>query len=167
MKKILNKIFPAPLITCILIFGWLILNKTLTNSHILLGVILGIIIPIFIAPLRPTSVRIRKPFVILKLIVCVFFDLVAANIYIAKASLNFGKNKPLGDFVEIPLDIKDPNGLATLALICTVIPATIWSELALDRSAVYLHVFGLKDAEEERQKFKNRYEKPLMEIFEP
>ena len=166
MKSFIKKIFPAPIISCILILEWLIFNRSVSNGHLLLALLLGIGIPLFLAPLRPTPVKIRKPLVILKLVIRVFFDVIEANIFVAKSSLKLGKNKPTGDFVYVPLELKDPNGLATLALICTVIPATIWSELALDRSAVYLHVFGLQDPEEESRKFKTRYEKPLMEIYE-
>ncbi|MGL4666510.1 MAG: Na+/H+ antiporter subunit E [Saezia sp.] len=166
MKKWVKKIFPAPIITCMLALGWLMLNRSLSHGHLLLALLLGIAIPVFLAPLRPTPVKIRKPLVIAKLFGRVFIDVIEANFFVAKGILQFGKNKPQGDFVYVPLELKDPNGLATLALICTVVPATIWSELALDRSAVYLHVFGLVDPEEESRKFKSRYEKPLMEIYE-
>ena len=166
MKGFIKKIFPAPIISGILILGWLILNRSTSNAHLLLAVIFGIAIPIFLAPLRPTPVKVCKPLTIVKLIIRVFFDVIDANIFVAKNTLKCGKNTPIGDFIHVPLELKDPNGLATLALICTVIPATIWSELALDRSAVYLHVFGLEDPEEECRKFKSRYEKPLMEIYQ-
>lgn len=166
MKSFLKRIFPAPIISCILVFGWLILNRSLNPGHLLLAIVLGMAIPVFLAPLRPTPVKVRKPIVIIKLIARVFIDVVEANIFVARSSLQFGVKTPTGDFVHVPLELKDPSGLATLALICTVVPATIWSELALDRSAVYLHVFGLEDPEEEIRKFKSRYEEPLMEIYE-
>jgi multicomponent K+:H+ antiporter subunit E len=50
-----------------------------------------------------------------------------------------------------------------------VIPGTIWSELALDRSTLLVHLFDLPDeqaAQAEVTLIKTRYEKPLMEIFE-
>lgn len=166
MSTFFKKLFPAPIISIILVACWLILNQSLSAGHIILALLLGLCIPIFVAPLRPTPVRVRKPVVIIKLIVRVIFDSILANFVVAKGSMRFGKHKPSGDFVYVPLELKDPNGLATLALICTVTPATIWSELALDRSAVYLHVFDLKDPDAEAQKFKSRYEKPLMEIYE-
>ena len=50
--------------------------------------------------------------------------------------------------------------------ICTVVPGTVWSELALDRSILLLHVFDLDDEARFIQHFKATYERPLMEIFE-
>ena len=69
-------------------------------------------------------------------------------------------------FVVVPLDLRDANGLAALAMITTVVPGTVWSELALDRSALLLHVFDLDDEDAFIAHFKARYEQPLMEIFE-
>ena len=58
------------------------------------------------------------------------------------------------------------HGLAALSMITTVIPGTIWSELALDRSILLLHVFDLDDEARFIEHFKHTYERPLMEIFE-
>lgn len=166
MKKLLKTIFPSPLLSCLIIFFWLVLNATLHPAHLLLAAVLGFIIPLFTLPLRPTPVKIRRPKVIFKLFFDVVCDVVSSNIQVAMAAMRIGKNKPKGEFVKIPLDTKNPNTLTMLALICTIIPGTIWSELALDRSAVYIHFFDPKNTKEEAKRFKSRYEKPLMEIFE-
>ena len=69
-------------------------------------------------------------------------------------------------FVIIPLELRDPYGLAALAMVTTVVPGTVWSELALDRSAVMLHVWDVDDEAAFVARYKARYEKPLQEIFE-
>lgn len=51
-------------------------------------------------------------------------------------------------------------------MITSVTPGTVWSELALDRSILLLHVFDLDDEAQFIQHFKHDYERPLMEIFE-
>ena len=51
-------------------------------------------------------------------------------------------------------------------MITTVVPGTVWSELALDRSVLLLHVFDLEDEAAFIEHFKHTYERPLMEIFE-
>jgi multicomponent K+:H+ antiporter subunit E len=51
-------------------------------------------------------------------------------------------------------------------MITTVVPGTVWSELALDRSILLLHVFDLDDEALFIEHFKATYERPLMEIFE-
>ena len=68
--------------------------------------------------------------------------------------------------MRVPLDLDDANGLAVLAVITTIVPGTVWCELAVDRSALLLHVFDLDDEDAFVARYKARYERPLMEIFE-
>ena len=56
--------------------------------------------------------------------------------------------------------------IAALAMVTTVVPGTVWSELALDRAAVMLHVWDVDDEAAFVARYKARYEKPLQEIFE-
>ena len=57
-------------------------------------------------------------------------------------------------------------GSMALAMINAVIPGTVWSELAPDRSALLLHVFDLADEAAFIAHYKADYEHPLWEIFE-
>ena len=75
------------------------------------------------------------------------------------------RRHPAG-FVHIPLDVRDPNALAVLAMIVCITPGTAWAELSLDRSVLLLHVLELDDAATVIADVKRRYEAPLMEIFE-
>jgi len=69
-------------------------------------------------------------------------------------------------FVQIPLDMRDPNGLAVLAMIMCLTPGTAWGEVSFDRSTLLIHVFDLDDEAAFIAMIKQRYERPLMEIFE-
>lgn len=62
--------------------------------------------------------------------------------------------------------VRDPGGLAVLALVTTIVPGTVWSGLAADRSRPLLHVWDVSDQREFVRRFKTRYEQPLREIFE-
>jgi len=118
------------------------------------------------APLRPRPIRIRRPGVMLRLFFRVGADVVLSNLAVAWGVLNAVRRAPRSAFVKVPLDLRDANGLAVLSMICTVVPGTVWSELALDRSILLLHVFDLDDESGFIQHFKTTYERPLMEIFE-
>ena len=69
-------------------------------------------------------------------------------------------------FVQVPLDMRDPNGLAVLAMILCLTPGTAWGEVSFDRSTLLIHVFDLDDEAAFIALIKERYERPLMEIFE-
>ena len=162
----MKRLFPAPWLSLALWALWMLLNLSLSAGNLLLGAALAILAPVMFAPLRPLPVRIRRPGVILKLFFLVGRDVVASNIAVARGVLRAGKNPPRSRFVKIPLDLRDANGLAALSMITTVVPGTIWSELALDRSVLLLHVFDLDDEAAFIEHFKTAYERPLMEIFE-
>ncbi|EED43051.1 potassium efflux system protein phaE [Enterocytozoon bieneusi H348] len=118
------------------------------------------------APLRPQPIRLHRPGVILRLFLLVGRDVVVSNLQVAWGVLTCGSRPPRSRFIRIPLDLRDANGLAALSMITTVVPGTIWSELALDRSVLLLHVFDLEDEASFIEHFKSAYERPLMEIFE-
>ena len=162
----MKRLFPAPWLSLALWLLWLVLNLSLSAGNLLLGAVLGFLAPLMFAPLRPLPIRIHRPGVIIKLFFLVGRDVVASNIAVARGVLRAGKNPPRSRFVKIPLDLRDANGLAALSMITTVVPGTIWSELALDRSVLLLHVFDLDDEAQFIEHFKTAYERPLMEIFE-
>jgi multicomponent K+:H+ antiporter subunit E len=68
-------------------------------------------------------------------------------------------------FVYIPLELRDPNALAVLAMIVCITPGTAWAELSRDRSMLLLHVLEVA-MPSHRGPLQARYERPLMEIFE-
>nr|WP_314486555.1 Na+/H+ antiporter subunit E [uncultured Pseudomonas sp.] len=162
----MKRLFPAPWLSLSLWVLWLLLNLSLSAGNLLLGAVLGFLAPLMFAPLRPLPIRIRRPGVMIKLFFLVGRDVVMSNIAVAWGVLRAGKQPPRSRFIKIPLDLRDANGLAALSMITTVVPGTIWSELALDRSVLLLHVFDLDDEATFIEHFKTAYERPLMEIFE-
>lgn len=162
----MKRLFPAPLLSLSLCALWLLLNVSLSPGNLLLGALLGFVAPLMFAPLRPLPVRMRKPGVALKLFLLVGRDVITSNLAVASTVWRAGHKPPRSAFVKVPLDLRDANGLAALAMITTVVPGTVWSELALDRSVLLMHVFDLDDEAAFITHFKSTYERPLMEIFQ-
>ena len=162
----MKRLLPAPLLSVALFALWLLLNQQLTPGHLLLAGLLAVAVPLVCAPLRPLPVRVRRPGVVLRLAGAVVRDVVVSNVEVAWGVLRAGSRPPRSAFVRIPLELRDANGLAALAVITTIVPGTVWSELAFDRSAFLLHVFDLGDEAAFVAHFKARYERPLLEIFE-
>ncbi len=162
----MKRLFPAPWLSLALWVLWLVLNLSVSPGNLLLGALLGFLAPLLMAPLRPLPIRIRRLGVIIRLFFLVGRDVIISNLQVAWGVLVCGSRPPRSRFVKIPLDLRDPNGLAVLSMITSVTPGTVWSELALDRSILLLHVFDLDDDAQFIQHFKHAYERPLMEIFE-
>jgi multicomponent K+:H+ antiporter subunit E len=162
----MKRLLPAPLLSLSLWALWLVLNLSLSPGNLLLGALLGLVAPLMFAPLRPLPVRMRKPGVALRLFLLVGRDVIVSNLLVARTVWFAGHKPPRSAFVKVPLDLRDANGLAALSMITTVVPGTVWSELALDRSVLLMHVFDLDDEAAFIAHFKSTYERPLMEIFQ-
>ena len=162
----MKRLLPAPWLSLALGLLWLVLNLSLSAGHLLLGAALGFLAPLMMRPLRPRPIRIRRPWVVLRLFLLVGRDVLVSNLTVAWGVLNAGRRPPRSRFIKVPLDLHDANGPAALSMITTVIPGTVWSELALDRSILLMHVFDLEDEASFIAHFKATYERPLMEIFQ-
>jgi multicomponent K+:H+ antiporter subunit E len=162
----MKRLFPAPLLSLSLWALWLLLNLSLSAGNLLFGALLGLLAPIMFAPLRPLPARIRRPGVAFRLFFAVGRDVLVSNVQVAVQVWRARRHPPRSAFVKVPLDLHDAHGLAALSMICTVVPGTVWSELALDRSVLLMHVFDLDDEVRFIEHFKTAYERPLMEIFQ-
>lgn len=157
---------PSPWLSAGLFTMWLLLNRSLSLGHLLLGALLALGMPLLMAPLRPTPGPLRHPLVLVRLVLHVGADVVLSAIDVARGVLRAGHRPPQGRFVVVPLVLRDPHALASLSMITAVVPGTVWCELAPDRSTLLLHVFDLADEAAFLDHFRTRYEQPLKEIFE-
>lgn len=158
--------FPSPLLSLALWALWLLLNESLEPAHLLLGALLGWLVPLLVAPLKPAGPPVRRPLVLARLVLRVGRDVVLSALDVARGVLASQRRPPRGTFVQVPLELRDPHALAALAIITAVVPGTVWSELAADSSSVLIHVFDLRDEATFIAGFKRDYELPLKEIFE-
>lgn len=161
----MRRLLPAPLLSVSLFAMWLALQASAAVGDLLLAVLLAVVIPLACAPLRPLPVRIRRPWVLLRLILTVGHDVVASNVEVAIGVLRGRRRPPRGAFVRVPLEISDPNAVASLCIITTVVPGTVWTEY-VEGHGMLLHVFDIDDEATFVAWFKARYEQPLKEIFE-
>jgi multicomponent K+:H+ antiporter subunit E len=157
---------PSPPLSMALFVVWLLLNQSLDAATLLMAAFMALVVPLLTRSLRPATVRMRKPGVALRLTLRALGDMLYSALTVGKLLLTRRNADIHGKFVEIPLDARDPNALAMLAMICCLTPGTAWGELSFDRSRLLLHVFDMKDEAAFIALIKQRYEAPLMEIFE-
>jgi len=157
---------PSPPLSLALFVVWLLLNQSLHPATLLLAALLAIAVPLLTQGLRPARVRMRRPGVALKLAGRVAIDLVNSALDVARRLLTQRTEDIHAHFVQVPLDLRDPNGLAVLAMILCLTPGTAWAELSRDGTTLRIHMFHLDDDQAFVALVKQRYERPLMEIFE-
>jgi multicomponent K+:H+ antiporter subunit E len=156
----------SPLLSLALFVVWLLLNQSLHPATMLLAAVLAIAVPLLTQSLRPARVKMRKPLLALRLGGLVVHDLVVSAFTVARLLLTRRSRDLKASFVRVPLEMRDPHALATLAMILCLTPGTAWGEIALDRSTLLIHVFHEEDEAAFIAMVKTRYERLLMEIFE-
>ncbi|MDG2518014.1 Na+/H+ antiporter subunit E [Lysobacter soli] len=161
----LRRLLPSPALSVALLAIWLLLARSASAGQLVLGLIVAIGVPVLVSSFWPPS-RARHPFAILRYTLLICGDVVHSNLVVAWGVVRWRWHRPAHRFVVIPLDLRDPVGLAVLSMVTTVVPGTVWSELAVDRSAMLLHVWDAPDEADFVARFKARYEAPLREIFE-
>jgi len=159
-------LFPYPLLAGGLVLMWLVLNG-FTPGRLLLGVAVAVVSGRSMSVLTPAKPRIRRWDRIPQLVGIVLFDIVRSNIAVASLILSGGRHgRRRSGFVMIPLALRDPTGLAVLAVIVTATPGTAWMQYDARGDEVMLHVFDLIDEDAWIALVKGRYESLLLEIFE-
>lgn len=156
---------PAPLMSLTLWGVWLLLNQSVSLGHITLGAVLALVVPWFTERLRPERSRLRHPLKIVRFLGVLLWDIAKSNVEVALRIL--GPESAISPrFVWVPLSIRDPYGIVSLAGVITLTPGTLSAELTADRRFLLVHCFNVSDEAALVADIKARYERPLMEIFE-
>lgn len=165
MKQFLARI--SPVLALVLAGLWLLLNQRFSFAQMLLGLVLGLVLAGSAATLRPLRARLRRLDLAFLLAVVVLKDIVLSNLNVGRIVLRSMRGGEVHSaFLHIPLDLRDPHGLAALAAIVTATPGTVWAGLSASGDALTLHVIDPRDETKLIRLIKERYERPLMRIFE-
>ena len=133
---------------------------------VIFGTILGIIIPIMTArwwPNRPQNLRIGK---MMSYIALVMWDIVVANVEVARIILTKRNVDMRPNWIVIPLDIFSPEAITILAGTITLTPGTVSADLSDGGHSLLVHALDVDDPDAMRDEIKDRYERRLKEIFE-
>jgi len=163
----MTRFVPYPLLTLALASMWLVLNDSLDAGQVLLGLLMGLGGGALYARLEPPRGRkagfVRPAAMLLGLLVA---DIVRSNIAVLRIVLRLRAPGRVAGFLAIPLQLRDPRGLAVLAAIVTATPGTSWAHYESTANVLTLHVLDLVDEQDWVRQFKARYEGRLVEIFQ-
>jgi multicomponent K+:H+ antiporter subunit E len=160
----MSRLVPAPLLSVVLFGAWLLLNGV-SAGHVALAAALGIAIPWLTEPFRPDRFHLRSWPTLVALASTVLWDIVVSNVQVAM--LIIGPERRIHPrFVWLPLHIRDPHGIASLAGIITMTPGTLSADLTEDRKHLLVHALNVTDEAALVASIKVRYETPLRRIFE-
>lgn len=157
---------PHPLMAGFLLLAWLLLRQSLAPGTIIVGAVIALGLAWVFGQLRTPLARVRNWPLLGRLLLRVARDIVRSNLAVAWIVLRPRRDGFSSGFVAIPLELTDPYGLATLACIITSTPGTIWVDHDSIRNVLLIHVLDLIDEDAWIATIKQRYERPLLEIFQ-
>lgn len=159
---------PYPVVSLALCGLWLLLNQAFDAASILLGVVLGIALPLLLRRLQPRGYpRLHAPLTLLRLLGMASVEIVRSCFNVCRIILFTHHSAVKSEFIRVPLTMRDPYGLAMLSCLINMTPGTVWVEILPERYELSLHVFDLHDEQWWIDTIQTRYERPLIDIFEP
>jgi len=160
----MSRWLPHPVASVVLAVAWLVLLNSVSAGHVLLGAALGVAIPLYTRRFVEQPTRLRRPATIVRLAATVLWDIVVANVSVARLVLGpTGRIRPR--FIAVPLDLEHPNAVALLASIITMTPGTVSCDVSTEERRILVHALDVEDPDEVVRQIKSRYERPLQEIF--
>jgi multicomponent K+:H+ antiporter subunit E len=161
----MNRLLPHPILSVMLLAIWLLLANTLSLGQVILGAALAWAVPLYTARFWPDEVQLCKPLVLLRFLGVVLYDILVANLVVARLIL--GPTKRLRPaFIQMPLRLRSEVAISLLANTVSLTPGTVSACLSADHRTLVIHSLHITDAAAALETIRDRYETPLKEVFE-
>lgn len=142
----------------------MLLTESLAPGHLLLGGLLALALPLFTVRFCPDRPRIHRPLLLLPYLAVLLWDITVANLVVARLILGPARRlRPA--FIELPLDLGSDLAVVLLTHTVSLTPGTVAAHLSPDRRVLLIHALDVDDSAELVAHIKQRYERPLKEIF--
>lgn len=164
-RSFLQRWLPHPLLTFVLVLLWMALLNSFTVGGLLMGILLGMLIPIYTAHFWPERPVVRSPHKALQFIGIVGFDMIVANIQVAYLILFRPVERLQSRWITVPLDLTSPEAITVLIGTITLTPGTVAADLAADGSSLLMYCLDVDSEEELIQRVKQRYERRIGEFL--
>lgn len=156
--------FAHPVLSLLLAATWLLLQQSLAPGNLITAAVLGLLLPRLLHGFLGAPTQVRAWPVALKLLGVVFYDIVVANLVVARIVLSPG-SRPEPAWLTVPLDVQHPTAVSLFASIITMTPGTVSCVVDERRRIILVHALDCSDAAAMVADMKRRYEAPLKEIL--
>lgn len=162
----LNRLYPHPILAGTLTIVWLLLQNRLTPGGVILGVVVGTVIPILTAPYWPGRPRLRLGRAALAYLGVVLWDIAIANFQVAWLILFRPNARLRSAWLVVPLEVRSPEAITALAATISLTPGTVSSDLSACGRALLVHALDVDDEAAAVARIKDRYERRLRSFLE-
>lgn len=161
----MKRLLPHPGLTAMLLLIWMLMLNSFSLGGLLLGAIFAVLIPVYTAAFWPDRPAMRWELPLLRFVLLVIRDIVAANFHVARLIL-FRRNRDLRPgWLAIPLELRSAEAITLLAGTISLTPGTVSVDISTDGRHLLVHALDVPDTDAEVAHIKARYERRLLEIF--
>ncbi len=160
-----TRFLPQPILTLVIAGVWMALANDVTLGNAILGLALGLAVPLLTQAYWPDRPRFRKPWRVVDFALVVLWDIVVSNIQVAWLILFRRGDSLRSQFIRVPLALTNAEAITILAGTITMTPGTVSADLSADGTAILVHCLETDDPDATVTAIKQRYERRLMEIF--
>lgn len=156
---------PLPLLSILLLVVWLLMARSIAPGQILLGGALALLIPLATYRFWDAQPHVARPWLLLRFVLRVLGDILVANIQVAWLIIN-PRQRMRPAFVEYPLMLEERFTITLLASTISLTPGTVSANLRMDGKSLLIHTLDMEDEDALIETIRERYERPLKEIYE-
>ncbi len=153
-----------PVLSLLLAATWLLLQQSLAPGNLITAAVLGLVVPRLLHGFLGAPTQVRSWPAALRLVGVVFYDIVVANIAVARIVLSPGSD-PQPAWLKVPLEVEHPLAMTLFAAIITMTPGTVSCVVDERGRFILVHALDCSDPACMVADMKQRYEAPLKEIL--
>jgi multicomponent K+:H+ antiporter subunit E len=159
-----HRLLPQPLVSLVLLLVWLLAANRVSVGLLLLGLGFAVGIPLATHPFWPEAPRRVRPGPLVGLVGVVAWDIVVANLRVARLILGPG-DRLAPAFFEVPVALRDPVAVALLASIVSLTPGTVSTAIGDGGRTLQVHGLDVRDVPAAVARIRDRYERRLQAAF--
>lgn len=152
------------LFNVLLAFMWAAVTGDFSAGNLAVGWLLGLLVLFFTRRITGASSYLRRLWQVLGLLLFFLWELVMANVRVARTVLSPGYRIRPG-VVAIPLDARTDAEITLLANMITLTPGTLSIDVSADRRELYIHTLHVTSPDDVRRQIKNGFERRIMEVL--
>jgi multicomponent Na+:H+ antiporter subunit E len=148
----------------LLAVNWALLAGRFTLENLVSGYVLGFVLLWILRRAFSGTGYFVKVGKALGLFVAFLWEMVRANLSVARTVLFKPRDGIRPAFLAIPLEARTDAEIALLANLITLTPGTLSLDVSADRSVLYIHTLDVEDIEALRTEIKRSLERRLLEV---
>ena len=162
----MKRLIPHPLLSLALFGLWLLLANSVAAGSLVMAACLALILPHLAARWWPNPAPIRHLPALVAYVILVLWDIIIANIQVARIILFMPRDQIRSAWVAIPVELRSPEAITLLAGTITMTPGTVTADMTADGRTLLIHSLHAPDPDAVRDDIKARYEARLKRIFD-